>query len=152
MRSKLPQNNGFIDLHQTWVSWRFLTILTKFDPKSTRGGPKNPNFDPAIKTGWNQSHCEYYWILVPTTIHGSKSELEWPRYHENRDDAPIDALQTSKSHNFWSNRWIFRFHTFLESGSQYLFRIRKPLRPRTLKSLQRPFKGRHLEIHDRGYK
>ena len=29
----------------------FLTTLTKFNPKSILGGPKNPNFDPAIRTG-----------------------------------------------------------------------------------------------------
>ena len=53
-------------------------------------------------------------------IHGLKSELEWPRYHENRDYAPIDAPQTSESHNFWSDRWIFKIHTFSKIGSQNL--------------------------------
>ena len=112
----------FIDSHQTRVSRRFLTNLTKFDPKSTWGGPKNLNFDLAVRTGWNQCHCEDYRIFVPTTVHGLKSELEQPRYHENWDDALIDALQTSESHNFWSDRWIFKFHTFSELGSQDLSR------------------------------
>ena len=31
------------------------------------------------------------------TVHVSKSELEWPRYHENWNDAPINAPQPSKS-------------------------------------------------------
>ena len=53
-------------------------------------------------------------------IHGLKSELEWPRYHENRDNAPIDAPQTCESHNFWSDRWIFKIHTFSKTGSQNL--------------------------------
>ena len=52
------------------------------------------------------------------TIHGSKSELEWLRYHENRDDASIDASVTSESQNFWSDCWISKFHTFSEIGSQ----------------------------------
>ena len=54
------------------------------------------------------------------TIHGSKSELKRPRYHENQDGALIAALQTSGSHNFWFDRWIFEFHTFLETENQYL--------------------------------
>ena len=85
-------------------------------------GPRNPNFDPSIRTGWDQCHCGDYQIINSTTIHGSKSELERSRYHENWDNAPIDAPLTSGSHNFWSNRWIFKFYTFLETGSQDLFR------------------------------
>ena len=96
--------------------------LTKFDPKSILGGPKNPNFDSAIRMGWNQCHCEDYQILIPTTIHGSKSALERSRCHENRHNAPIDAPLTSESHNFWSDRWIFKIHTFSETGSQDLSR------------------------------
>ena len=56
------------------------------------------------------------------TIHGSKSELEWPRYHKNQVNALINASLTFGSHNFWSNRWIFKIHTFLETGSQDLSR------------------------------
>ena len=52
------------------------------------------------------------------TIQGSKSELEQLRYHKNRDNAPIDAPLTSESHNFWSDRWIFKIHTFSKTGSQ----------------------------------
>ena len=74
--------------------------MTKFDSKLILGGPKNPNFDLAIRTGRNQRHYVDYQILISTTIHGSKSELERPRYHENRDDAPIDAPLTFESHNF----------------------------------------------------
>ena len=70
----------------------------------------------------NQYHCKDYQILIPMIIYGSKSELERPRYHKNWDNAPIDAPLTFGSHNFWSNRWIFKFHTFLETGSQDLFR------------------------------
>ena len=54
----------------------------------------------AIRTGQNQCHCEDYQILIPKTIHGSKSELERLRHHKNRDDAPIDAPLTSNNHNF----------------------------------------------------
>ena len=97
---------------------------------------------------WNQCHCEDYQILIPMTIHGSKLKLEWLRYHENRDDALIDAPLTSESHNFWSNRWIFKFHTFSETGSQNLSKgvninlIRGSWR-------LRPYKGRRLEVHAR---
>ena len=75
------------------------------------------------------------------TIHGSKSELERPRYHENQDDIPIAAPQTSESHNFWSDRWIFEFHTFLEIENQYLSKgvkknqIMDLLRPENLQGL-----------------
>ena len=54
------------------------------------------------------------------TVHGSKSELEWSRCHENRDNSPIDAPLTSRSHNFWSDRWISKFHNFSKTGSQDL--------------------------------
>ena len=52
------------------------------------------------------------------TTYRSKSELERLRYHENWVNASIDASLTSRSHNFWSDHWIFEFHTFLETGSQ----------------------------------
>ena len=68
--------------------------------------------------GWNQCHCKDYQILSPATIHELKLDLERPRYHENQDNALIDASLTSKSHNFWSDRWIFKFHTFSETRSQ----------------------------------
>ena len=71
---------------------------------------------------WNQCHCEDYQILSPTTIHGSKLELERLRYHENWVNAPIDAPLTSWSHNFWFDCWIFEFHTFLETRSQDISR------------------------------
>ena len=128
----------FIILHQTQASQNFLTILTKFDSKSILGGLKNPNFDLVVKTGWNECHYGDYQILIPTTIHGSKSELEWPIYHENRNDALIDAPLTFESHNFWSDRWIFKIHTFSEIGSQNIstgiktYPIRGLLRPAAL--------------------
>ena len=109
-------------LHQTRASRRFLTTLTKFDPKSILSGSKNLNFNPAVRMGWNQRHCEDYQILIPMTIHRSKSELRQQRYHKNRDNTPINAPLTSKSHNFWSNYWIFKIHTFLETVSQDISR------------------------------
>ena len=54
------------------------------------------------------------------TIHGLKSELEWLGYHENRVNAPINAPLTSRSHNFWSDYWIFEFHTILEIENEDL--------------------------------
>ena len=48
-------------------------------------GPRNPNFDPAVRTSWNQCHCEDNQILIPTTIHESKLELKRLRYWENRE-------------------------------------------------------------------
>ena len=89
----------FIVSHQTYAPRRSFTTLTKFNPKSISDGPKNPNFDPAVKMGRNQCHCKDYQLLIPTTIHESKSELERPRYHEKRDDTPIDAPLTFDSHN-----------------------------------------------------
>ena len=98
-----------------------MEFLNNFDqiwPRVDFGGPRNPNFDPAVRMGRNQCHCEDYQVLIPTTIHGSKSELERSRYHENWGNTPIDAPLTSESHNFWSNRWIFKIHTFSKTRSQ----------------------------------
>jgi len=72
-------------LYQTEAPRRFLATLTKFDLESILGGSKNLDFDPATEMGWNKCHCEYYSIPVPTIIHGSKSELKWLRYWENRE-------------------------------------------------------------------
>ena len=107
-----------IILHQTQASRRFLATLAKFDLVWPGVDLENPKFDPAIRAGWNQSHFEDYKIPTPTNIHRSKSELERLRYHENQDNAPIHAPLTSESHNFWSDCWIFMFHTFLENESQ----------------------------------
>ena len=71
----LTKQSFLIVLHQTWVSQRFLTTLTKFDLKSILSGPKNPNFDLAVKTDLNRRHCVDDQILIPTAIHGLKSEL-----------------------------------------------------------------------------
>ena len=73
-------------------------------------------------------------------IHGLKLELEWLRYHENRDNAPIDAPQTSEIHNFWSDRWIFKIHTFSKTRSQDISKGVK------INPIKGSFKGRHLEI------
>ena len=88
-RSKSSQNNTF---HGFLSNPSFSEIFgIKFDLNLTLGGAKNPNFDLAIRMSWNQFHCEDYQILIPTNVHGSKSELEW------QGDAPIDALLTSKT-------------------------------------------------------
>ena len=104
-------------LHKTQAFRRFLATLIKLTWSWLLVGSKNPNFDLVVRTGWNQCHCENYQILSPTTNHRLKSELEWPKYHENRDNTLIDAPLTFKSHNFWSDRWIFKFHTFSQMGS-----------------------------------
>ena len=148
-RSKFPQNNIFHSFTQTWASQRFLATLTKFDPKSILGEPKNPNFDSVARTAWNQCHCEDHRILVPTNFHGSKLELQQPIYHENRNDAPIVAPQTFESHNFWSDHWIFEFHTFLETENQDLS---KGVKISLIRWLLRPFNGRCLDFRARGYK
>ena len=83
----LTKQRFLIVLHQTWVSQRFLTTLTKFDLVDSKLTPRKPNFDQAVRTGWNQCHCEDYQILNSTTIHGSKLELEQSRYHKNLDNA-----------------------------------------------------------------
>ena len=46
-------------------------------------GPKNYYFDPAMRTSWNQFHYEDNQILIPATIHESKSELKRLKYCEN---------------------------------------------------------------------
>ena len=112
----------FTKLERLKDFWPLWPSLTKFDLRLILGGPKNPNFDPTVRMGWNQCHCKDYQILISTTIHGSKSMLDWSRYHENRDNASINAHLTSKSHNFRSDCWIFKIHTFLEIGSQDLSR------------------------------
>ena len=62
---------------------QFRACLTKVDSMLTFKGIKKSNFDPIIKMGWDQHHCEYYQIPFPKTIHGSKSELKQSRYLEN---------------------------------------------------------------------
>ena len=117
-KSKLSQNNIF---HSFTLNPSFSEIFNNFDQvwlEVDLGGPKNPNFDPSVKTSWNQCHCEDYQILIPTTVHGSKSELDRSRCHENGDNALINAPLTFKSHNFLSNRWIFKIHTFSKTGIQ----------------------------------
>ena len=59
------------------------------------------------------------------TIPGSKSESERLRYLENLVNALIDAPLTSWSHNFWSDCWIFKLHTFLQTVSQDPFKSLK---------------------------
>ena len=78
-----PKTIFFIFLHQSRVTRRFLSILTKFDLRLTLGGTKNSNFDPTFKMGLYQCHCKDYQIPFPTTIHGSKSKLKRLRYFEN---------------------------------------------------------------------
>ena len=54
-------------------------------------------------------------------------------------------------HNFWSDRWIFKFHTFLELGSQDISKGVKidPIRGswgwQPFKGCRRPYKGCCLE-------
>ena len=96
--------------------------------------------------GWDQRHCEDYQILIPTTIHGSKSELERLRYHENWDKTLIDAPLTSRSHNFWFDRWIFEFHTFLETKVKIFPRVSRSTQSIAFWRWQ-PLKGWHLEKH-----
>ena len=92
--------------------------------------------------GWNQHHCEDYQILIPTNVHGLKLELEQSRYHKNRNDALIDALQTSEGHNFLSDHLIFEFHTILETENQDLS---KRVKISLIKGGwgQQPLKGRY---------
>ena len=78
-----PKITFFMFLHQIRATLWFSSILIKFDPRLTPRGTKNPNFDSTIKTGWDQCHCEDYWIHFPTTIHGLKLKLKWLRYLEN---------------------------------------------------------------------
>ena len=108
--------------------------------------------------GQNQCHCEDYQILIPTIIHGSELDLEWPRYQEIWDDAQINASLTSESHNFWSDHWISKFHTFLEIGSQDFSKgvrinlILGLLRPSVLEGLLVTFQGLTPQNACRGYK
>ena len=105
-----------------------------------------------------QYHHEDYQILSSTTIHGSKSELERPRYHENQDNTPIDAPLTSESHNFWSDHWIFKFQTFSKIGSQDLSKsvkinlIHNLLKVATLKGLSMSLQGPSPRKACQGYK
>ena len=71
-------------LHHTRATRRFLSTLTEFDPELTLEDPRNPKFYLSIRIGWGQHHCKYYQIPFPITTHGSKLELKWLRYPENR--------------------------------------------------------------------
>ena len=83
-RSKFSQNNIF---HGFISNPNYSKIFRKFGkvwPKVDSVGPKNPNLDSVIKTSWDQCYCEDNKILIPMTIHGSKSELKQLRYPRNR--------------------------------------------------------------------
>ena len=109
--TKKKKKTFFIVLHQTRASWRILTTLIKFDPKSIRVGSKILILIWLSKQVGTNS--------IAKIIKFSFQRLFMGR---NRDDAPIDAPLTFESHNFWSNRWIFKIHSFSETGSQNLFR------------------------------
>ena len=59
------------------------SIFTKFDPRLTLEGTGNPNFNPNIRTGWDQHHYKDYQIPFPKTIPGSKLKFKRFRYPEN---------------------------------------------------------------------
>ena len=82
-RSKFSQNNIF---HGFISNPNYSKIFSKFGqvwPEVDLVGPKNPNLDSVVKTGWDQCFCEENKILIPMTIHGSKSELKRLRDWEN---------------------------------------------------------------------
>ena len=92
LKVKVSQNHPkkkktfFMFLHQTRATWPFSSTLTKFNPRLTLKGTRNPNFDLTIRTGWDQRHCEDQQIRFPTTIHWLKLELKRIRYLENREN------------------------------------------------------------------
>ena len=61
----------------------------------------------------NSHYNDYSWVKI---------RVRTAEISENQDNAPIDAPQISKSHNFQSDHWIFKIHTFSKPGSQYLSR------------------------------
>ena len=86
-KSKSPQN---ITFHSFTSNPSSSDIFSNFDQiwqSLTRSlllvGPRNHNFDLAIRTNWNQRHWKNNQILIPTTIHRLKSELKRLRYWEN---------------------------------------------------------------------
>ena len=92
-RSKSSQNNIF---HGFTSNPSFSEIFSKFDLDLTLCGPKNPNFNLGVRTGWTQHHCEDYQIPIPVTTHELKLELERPRYHETgSQDQCIDQCVNS---------------------------------------------------------
>ena len=85
-KSSKKKKTFFMFLHQTRATWPFSSTLTKFNPRLTLKGTRNPNFDLTIRTGWDQRHCEDQQIRFPTTIHWLKLELKRIRYLENREN------------------------------------------------------------------
>ena len=134
--SELSQNNIF---HSFTSNLSFSEIFNKLWPSLTwsqsRVGPKTLiliRLPERVETNAIVNIIEFSFQRL---FMGLKLELEQPRYHENRNDALIDALQTFESHNFWCDCWIFEFHTFLEIENQDLSKgvkiipIRGGLRP-----------------------
>ena len=80
-----PKTKFIMFLHQTQATRWFLSSLTKFYPRLTPVGTRNPNFDSTVRISWDQCHCKRYQISFPTTIHWSKSELKQLRYIENHE-------------------------------------------------------------------
>ena len=112
-RSESCQNDIF---HAFTSNLSYSKIFVKFDPMLTLGGTKNPNFDPTIRTGWDQCHCEDYLIPFPTNI---VKTVEISR-------KPCKAHQhISQGHNFWSNYQIFNFFSVMETRHPELSRDTK---------------------------
>ena len=97
-------------LHQTQDYRRFLSSLTKFDLRLTLKSDRKLNFDPTIRMGWNQCHCEDSWIPFPMTTHGLKLELKRLRYLKNHTWR-VSSLHTTIT--FY--RWIFKMSSVLKT-------------------------------------
>ena len=105
----------FMFLHQIQATWWFLSTLTKFDPKLTLEGPRNPSFDPSIGTDWNWQKLlnslsnDYSWVEI-----GVKTvEISWKLCKEHQ--------LASWGHNFWSYCWISKVFSFLKTTHMDLF-------------------------------
>ena len=57
MKSKSLQNTTF---HSFTSNPSFLEFFGNFNQVWLLAGPRNPNFDLAVRIGWNHCHCEDY--------------------------------------------------------------------------------------------
>ena len=102
-RSESCQNDIF---HAFTSNLSYSKIFVKFDLMLTLGGTKNPNFDPTIRTGWDQCHCEDYLIPFPTNI---------VKMVEISRKSCKAHQHISQGHNFWFDRRIFNFFSVMET-------------------------------------
>ena len=101
--SKPPQNNSFhVFTSNPRLSMIFINLDQAWPKVDTFGWPKS-NFDPTIRMGWKQSHCEDSWISFPITklVHRSGHVGLGPKLNSTW----LDRVAECRT-RIWSHIWV----------------------------------------------